>query len=278
MSKDLIFQTTIKNEFQYKGAALHSGKETSIRCLPLEADVGIVFRRTDFKAYPIKACPQNVRSTIRCTSIGMGDSGNVVHGIEHLLSAFSMLGIDNVLVEIDGDEVPVGDGSALLFINRIKECGTLKLDKPANIVKIASPLFTKDKDMVLIALPCKQFRISYTLSYNHPYVGTQFGDFVLGGENALKEIAPARTFGFEEELDELKNKGLALGGSLESVVFITKDGPVNELRFHDELVRHKVLDMVGDLYLNGRVEGHFIGIKSGHTTNVEMTRLILGGE
>jgi UDP-3-O-[3-hydroxymyristoyl] N-acetylglucosamine deacetylase len=275
VSEELILQTTLKKEFTYKGKTLHGGKDASIRCLPSNADCGIVFKRVDNKNFSeIIACPQNVVSTVRCTSIGMGDCGNFVNAVEHLMAAFSITGIDNAIVEVAGDEIPAGDGSALLFAELIKGAGTLELDKPINITKIKSPVFIREKDAVLVALPYDGFRISYTLSYKHPHLGTLYGDYILSRDFALNELAPARTFGFSEELAELQSMGLAKGGSLENVVYITREGMANELRFGDEPLRHKVLDMIGDLYLNGRITGHFIGIKSGHRLNAEIGRLI----
>lgn len=270
------FQNTLKRSFTYQGAALHSGENVFMRCLPAVEDSGIVFRRVDLQGCPaVKASPQNVISTKRCTSLGNRDCSAVVHAVEHLLASFSMAGIDNAVVELDGSEVPAGDGSALAFMQLIEQSGRKRQKKAACVINISRPAFARKNDALIAALPFDGFRISYTLSYNHPFVGTQYFDFSFNGDVFFREIAPARTFGFSEEVEELHRSGLALGGSLSNAVLVTREGAVNDLRFSDEPVRHKILDMVGDLALAGRVRGHFIGVKSGHTLNVELSKLIL---
>ncbi len=246
-----------------------------MRCLPAAEDTGIIFKRTDLPGCPaVKAAVPNVVSTKRRTSIGDRDGGVVIHAVEHLLAAFSMAGIDNVVVELNGSEVPAGDGSALVFTELIEKNGSLRQSKAAYVKKIDEPFFVRDNGAILAALPFDGFRVSYTLSYDHPFIGTQYVDYTFNKTASFIDIAAARTFGFIEEVESLRKQGLALGGSLNNAVIVTRDGTANPLRFKDEFARHKILDMTGDLALAGRVAGHFIGIKSGHNLNAALAELI----
>ena len=268
-------QTTLKNGFSFSGRALHSGKSVDIRCIPSCPDTGIVFKRTDLINTPvIPACPANIVSTLRSTRIGT-DNGKVsVNAVEHILAAFAITGLDNVLVEIDGDELPAADGSALPFAGLVIKSGIRQLDRPAGAKKIKAPMFAREKDAILAVIPFDGLRFSYTLSYEHPHVGTQYGDYIFDNELFMKEIAPARTFGFATEVERLHSMGLALGGAPDNAVLFAADGPLDRLRFRDEPLRHKILDITGDLFMAGRLQGHFIGIKSGHSLNASLSRMI----
>lgn len=276
MIKEGSFQKTITKAINYSGTALHSGKEVSIKCLPAKADRGIVFRRVDLPGSPeIKADPLNVVSTRRCTSIGLSTNEEArVHTIEHMMSALWAMGVDNAIIEIDNAETPVGDGSALPFIDLIKQATTRELAVPRMIWQIEEPVSVKKGDMYMVALPYDGFKISYTLHYDHPVIGSQFREFDMGRDSFIDDFAPARTFGFEREIETLHRRGLALGGSLENAVLIGEEGTVNPLRFSDEFARHKVLDVVGDMALNGYIRGHIISVKSGHYLHVELAKEI----
>jgi UDP-3-O-[3-hydroxymyristoyl] N-acetylglucosamine deacetylase len=271
-----MFQKTLVSEIDYSGIALHSGKDVNIKCLPAEADSGIVFRRIDLPDRPeIKADALKVVSTRRCTSIGLPDDDALkVHTIEHLMAAIWAMKIDNMIIEIDNAETPVGDGSALAFIELFRKAGISELKQPRKIRKIRKPLWAKKGKMYLVILPYAGFKISYTLDYDHPVIGTQFFEFDQAEDSFIDEIAPARTFGFAREVEALHRKGLALGGSLGNAVLVDDEKTVNSLRFPDEFVRHKILDVTGDMALNGFIQGHIIAVRSGHFLHVELAKKI----
>jgi UDP-3-O-[3-hydroxymyristoyl] N-acetylglucosamine deacetylase len=266
-------QQTIAEPIIFTGVALHTGHDVHIRCLPAPEDTGIRFQRTDLAQRPyIRAAACHIVSTNRCTTLGSVEGQWQVHTIEHLLAAISMAGVDNLLVEIDAEEPPVADGSAAVFLHLLVEAGVVPQDHPRRILRITEPVFVRDREASLIALPYDGLRISYTLSYEHPVIGTQYIDLEITQDTFRTQIASARTFGFAAEVAALHARGLGLGGSLENAVLIGNGETVNPLRFPDEFVRHKVLDLIGDLAVNGRVMGHFIGIKSGHKLNAELSR------
>ena len=276
MYKQGGFQHTIGGSIQYSGIGLHSGNNVTIKCLPVEANTGIVFKRIDLPGKPeIKAAPWRVISTKRCTCIGLGEeNAPAVFTIEHMMAAFWALGIDNIMVEINGEETPVGDGSALPFYKILQEIGLKKLKKQRRLLVIDEPIWVRRGQMYIVALPYDGFKVSYTLDYNHPVIGTQFFEFDGDNDSFKDEIAGARTFGFKREVEALHKRGLALGGSLDNAVLIDDNSTVNELRYSDEFVRHKILDIIGDMALNGFIEGHIVAIRSGHASHVELARRI----
>lgn len=276
MEREGKLQKTIASSIEYAGTALHSGEVVQIKCLPAAANQGIIFRRLDLKQQvEIKVEPSKVVSTRRCTSIGIeGDDATYIHTIEHLMAALWAMEIDNIIIEIDGSEPPVGDGSALPFIEMLKKVGLRKLSLPRKTFVIQKPLWVRKDDMYIVVLPYNGFKVSYTLDYDHPVIGTQFFEFEKSRSDFIKEIAPARTYGFEKEVKALHRMGLALGGSLENAVLIGEDKIINSLRFPDEIVRHKVLDVVGDMALNGYIDGHIIAVKSGHALHVKLAQAI----
>ncbi|HOA40195.1 MAG TPA: UDP-3-O-acyl-N-acetylglucosamine deacetylase [Halanaerobiales bacterium] len=269
-------QKTIARPLEYSGIALHTGKEVKMRCLPAEANSGVIFRRVDLgQEVEIKAEPGNVVSSRRCTSIGLKeDPAITVHTIEHLMAALWASDIDNIIIELDNPETPVADGSALPYIELIQEIGVKELREERKILKVEEALWVEKGDMYLVILPYDGFKVSYTLVYDHPVIGTQFAEYEQGLNDFIKEIAPARTFGFEREVVLLHKRGLALGGSLDNAVLVADDRTVNPLRFSDEFVRHKIMDLVGDMFLNGFIAGHIIAVRSGHYLHVELARKI----
>ena len=268
-------QQTIKNEIKYSGTALHSGEEINIKLIPAEANRGVIFRRVDLANNPeIKADPWNVVSTKRCTSIGKKELKVEIHTIEHIMAALWALKIDNVIIEIDGPETPVGDGSSYPFVKIIQKAGSKELSQKRKIWTVKKPIWLRRGKMYMALLPYDGFKISYTLDYKNEVLGTQFREFDLAKNSFIDEISRARTFGFEKEIDTLHKRGLALGGSLENAVLIGENETVNEVRYQDEFVRHKILDVIGDMALNGFIKGHIITVRSGHSLHVELAQEI----
>lgn len=266
-------QHTIAKPVAFSGIALHTGHEVHIRCLPAPENTGICFQRIDLPQRPlIRAAARHIVSTNRCTTLGAEGGEWQIHTVEHLLAAISMAGLDNLLIEIDAEEPPVTDGSAVIFLNLLTGAGIISQKEPCRFLLITRPVFVREGDAILAALPYVGFRISYTLSYDHPVIGTQYLDLEITPETFRTQIAPARTFGFAAEVEALHARGLGLGGSLENAVLIGERETVNPLRFPNEFVRHKVLDLIGDLAVNGRVKGHFVGIKSGHRLNAGLSQ------
>lgn len=276
MYKEGDLQQTILNPIQHSGIALHTGHEVNIKCLPAEANTGIVFRRIDLPSKPeIKVNPWQVVSTRRCTSIGVdGSDSPGVHTVEHMMAALWALQIDNLVIEIDGPETPVGDGSAYPFIELLEEVGVKELSTPRLVGVVEEPIWVRKGNAYMIVLPYQGFKISYTLDYDHPVLGTQFFEFDSIESSFIEEIARARTFGFKREVETLHKKGLALGGSLDNAVLIGEESTINSLRYSDEFVRHKVLDVIGDMTLNGFIAGHIIAVRSGHSLHVKLARKI----
>mgnify|MGYP006292696617 CR=1 FL=1 len=273
MFREDRLQQTIAEEVNFAGIGLHSGNEVNATFKPAQADTGVVFRRVDLASEPeIKADPVSVTSTKRCTSIGR-DNVNV-HTVEHILASLWALKIDNIIVELDSEETPVADGSVRPFMETLSAVGTEKLDRKSRVWLPGKPLWVEKENMSIVILPYDGYKVSYTLDFEHPVVGTQFFQYEINEESFADEIAGARTFGFEREVKALHKKGLALGGSLDNAVLIGDDSYVNPLRYPDELVRHKVLDVIGDMALNGFIEGHIICIRSGHSLHVELAKKI----
>lgn len=266
-------QKTIAKAIEYRGVGLHSGEEINMRLLPAPEDTGIVFIRKDLG----KEIPASLKYVINCErEISLSNDGAVLRTPEHLLAAFFGMGIDNVYVEVDREEVPFGDGSSSLFVKLLKNAGTVEQKKEKRIYYIMAPVWIKEADKIILALPSSTLLVSYLISFEHPMINKQFVHLRIDEENFCTHIAPARTFGFLEDIKRLKEEGKLLGGSLEHAVVFTKDGILNpSLRFPDELVRHKVLDFLGDIALSQkRIIAHFVAIKSGHALNIKLAKKI----
>jgi UDP-3-O-[3-hydroxymyristoyl] N-acetylglucosamine deacetylase len=182
--------------------------------------------------------------------------------------------IDNLLIEIDGPELPALDGSARVYGELFDNLELKEQTKNRNVIKVKKGFFVKRKDSYIGIFPYEGFKINYLIKYDHPLIGTQYFEYKYNKDTFIKEIMPARTFGFKSEVESLQKAGLALGGSLDNAVLLTEDGTENKLRFEDEFVRHKVLDLVGDLYLNGPIQCEVIAIRSGHFDNYEINKKI----
>ena len=269
------FQTTLASAVAYEGVGLHSGRKVHMELQPAPAGTGLVFVRTDLPKVPmIRAIAANVACTVRATTLE--EANAKVFTIEHLMSAFHALGIDNCRIEMDAEEPPVADGSSQVFFELMRNAGRKELESPRRetvidrVYRVDDP---KDGRFVM-AVPYDGFRVSFTSVNPHPLIGVQYEDFVVGEEVYGKEIAPARTIAYEKEVEALRQMGLGLGGTLENVIVYNDDGWMNELRFEDELVRHKILDVIGDLRLAGILRGHIIAVASGHAMNTELAKMI----
>lgn len=268
-------QQTIAKEASFSGIGLHTGNLTTMTFRPAPPDTGIVFRRVDLPdKTAIRADIDHVVDVSRGTTIGV--DGVKVHTVEHVLSAAAGLGIDNIIIDVDANETPVGDGSSLPFMATLKRAGMIEQDRERKFIKITQPIYYKNDDVTLSVLPADELRLTMTIAYDHVAVGTQYASYTITPEVFEKEIAPARTFCFLREVKMLQEQGLIRGGSLENAVVIGDESILNDdLRFPDEFVRHKLLDLLGDMYLLGRpVKGHVIGVKSGHAMHVNFSRQI----
>ncbi len=272
-------QKTIEREISLKGVGIHTGKKVNLKFKPALADSGINFIRVDLKDKPaIKAHISNITEPVRRlrrTSIGLRKDKDIeVHTIEHIMSALCGLGVDNLIIELDSDELPGLDGSAEGFVKVLKKAGLKEQDAERDCFNVRIPLWVQEDDRYVIVLPSNDFEISYTLNYKHPLLNSQYLDFAISPEVFEKEIAPARTFCLEEEIDSLKKSGLGKGANYENTIVVGKKGiKDNKLRFKDEFVRHKISDLIGDLYLLGKpIRGRVVAIKSGHSLNIKLVK------
>ena len=266
-------QTTIKNEISYSGVGLHSGREVHMRMLPADVNTGVVLVRTDMESRPrVRAAAPNVTATVRATTVE--ENGIKFYTIEHVMSALEALSIDNIIIELDSEEPPVADGSALVFLDLIERCGIVEQDAPRHEIVVDRVFRIDDSERFIMIVPYDGLRVSFTSLNPHPLVGIQYIDAVIEGEKYRKEIAPARTIAYEAEVAALREAGLGLGGTLDNVIVYNDERWLNELRFDDELVRHKALDVLGDMRLAGIVRGHIIAVKSGHELNTKLAKKI----
>ena len=267
------YQHTIGKELSYSGIGLHSGKEVLMTLKPAAPDKGIVFVRTDLSGCPqIRALADNVSSTVKATTLS--ENGAEVFTVEHLMGALAMMEIDNIIIEMSSPEPPVTDGSAKVFCELIEEAGIVEQAVERKVYTVDRAFSVYDNDRYITILPYDGYRISFTSINKHPLLGTQYFDVLLNKETFKKEIMAARTVAFTEELEMLRKLGLGLGGSLENVVVFDKDKILSEPRFEDELIRHKILDVIGDLYLLGPIKAHVIAVKTGHAFNSQIAKQI----
>nr|WP_303163551.1 UDP-3-O-acyl-N-acetylglucosamine deacetylase [Mitsuokella multacida] len=268
-------QRTLKTEVSYTGIGLHSGREVHATLKPASEDTGIVFVRKDLSGEPqIHAKAQNVTSTLRATTVE--ENGNKVFTIEHLMSAFHAHRIDNAYVELDSEEPPVADGASLIFFELMAKAGIVEQAKDRKEIVIDKVYRIDDEKTgrFVMVLPYDGFRVSFTSLNPHKLIGVQYEDFHVDEAVYHKEIAPARTIAYEKEIQALREMGLGLGGSLENVIVYNDEGWLNPLHFEDELVRHKILDVIGDLRLAGIIRGHVIAVASGHALNTQLAKQI----
>ncbi len=270
-------QQTIGRTISTSGIGLHSGRPSKVTLSPAPVDNGIVFRRkVNSHVETCQASIRNLRSTKLCTSVG--SNGFQIQTTEHVLSALWGLGIDNAFIDIDSEEVPAMDGSAAPFAELIHRAGILPQERPRTYLKILEPIHAGDASRGISILPSPYSRITYTIDYDHQLIGQQTYEYEWSAGGFAAHIAHARTFGFSQEVDALWALGLARGGSLDNTIVFSENGILNEeaLRFPDECVRHKVLDLIGDLsLLSIHVIGHIIGKRSGHQLHAQLVQSIL---
>jgi len=269
-------QNTLNGEILISGLGLHSGRSINMKLRPAPSNTGVVFIRTDKGNVRIKASISTVSDTTFATTLAA--EGVRIGTVEHLLAALAGLNVDNVYVELNGPEVPIMDGSAYSFVSRIMECGIVKQEKAVSYIKIQSPIVVVEGHSQIAITPYEGTRITYRLFYTHPAFGEQKMGMDISTTSFLNELAPARTFGFLRDVEMLKSRGLAQGGSLDNAIVLGEHEVINGnmLRFKDEFVRHKILDAVGDLSLIGLpIYGHIIANKSGHTLHIKLLRKIL---
>jgi UDP-3-O-[3-hydroxymyristoyl] N-acetylglucosamine deacetylase len=280
LNRKMIKQRTLKNVIRATGVGLHSGKKVYLTLRPAPADRGIVFRRVDLDpVVEIRARPENVGQTQLSTSLVKGDVR--ISTVEHLLSALAGFGIDNAIIDVSAEEVPIMDGSAGPFVFLIQSSGVVEQSAPKRFIKIKSTVQVSDGDKWARFEPFNGFKVGFTIQFNHPAFHEKNceAEIDFSTTSFVKEVSRARTFGFMREVELLRQNNLALGGSLDNAIVVDDYRVINEdgLRYEDECVKHKILDAIGDLYLLGHsLIGSFRGYKSGHELNNRLLRQLLG--
>ncbi len=266
---------TIAEPISAQGTGLHCGKPIRLRLAPARAGTGVVFVRQDLGGLEIPADLDHAGPSFYATVIRR--DGETVSTIEHLMAAVYSLRVDDLRVELDGEEVPVFDGSSGKFVEMLEEAGSTDLDMEREYIHITRPVEVTHEDKKITVYPCREYRVTYAIDFDHPVLGYQeLTASLWEADHFCRKLAPARTFAFEKDVNALKRKGLALGGSLENAVVIGEEGLLNpDLRFPDEFVRHKMLDLTGDLSLLGYpLRGHVIAYRAGHDLHARLARKI----
>jgi UDP-3-O-[3-hydroxymyristoyl] N-acetylglucosamine deacetylase len=265
-------ERTIGGSFCISGIGIHSGRQAKVCVSPGRAGGGVVFACNGVE---IPAVVENVQKTPRCTRIGK--DGCQVSTVEHLLAACMGLGIDTLRVEVDGPEMPILDGSGLALAQNLRRAGIVETGAPAKTLVIDRTIHVAEGESFIIGMPSPGFSMAVMVDYNHPVIGVQGFFYSPDTVDFEKELAPARTFGFKEELEALLERNLALGGSLENALIVEQNGYMNPPRFPDEIVRHKSLDLLGDLALAGTcIRGHVFACRPGHLINSRFSRELAG--
>lgn len=268
---------TIAKEIVYSGIGLHKGETIHMRLLPSK-DGKIVFKRMDLEEgkNEIILDIQNTFDLTRGTNL-KNEHGAMVFTIEHFLSAVSMSNITDMIVELNGNELPICDGSAKVFLELFEEAGLQELETEVEEIVIKEPIYLSQEDKHIIALPYDGYKLTYSIRFEHSFLKSQMTEYDLDYDTYKTEVAPARTFGFDYEIDYLRKNNLALGGTLDNAIVVQKDGVMNPsgLRFEDEFVRHKMLDIIGDLkVLNRPIRGHIVAIKAGHALDIAFAEIL----
>ena len=268
-------EQTIRTSVECKGVGLHSGAPVHLKILPAASGTGIVFRRTDLDGFELEAVSRNVARVSYATSLMK--KGVLISTTEHLLSAFVGMGIDNAIVELDNLELPILDGSAQPFVDLIRRAGVRKQRRPRTFLKVLRPLELREGSKFIGVYPSDRYTVSYTIDFPHPLIGREARALELTNGHYLAEIAPARTFGFLHEAEVMRQQGLIRGASEENAIVLTREGVVNPpLRFADEFVRHKILDLIGDLALIGRrILGNVVADRAGHAMHTALVSRLL---
>ena len=268
-------QRTLKRSLSCAGIGLHSGRKVTLSLKPAPAGTGIRFRRTDLGGVEIPARVSHVGAVAYATQLKLGEAR--VETVEHLLAALASARIDNAIIELNTPEVPIMDGSSAPFIYLIQEAGVRTLAEPRKYLKVTRPVTLTRGDKQIALFPSDHFKVSYTIGFDHPLLRHQARTIVLTEDSFIEDIAPARTFTFLKEVEMLRQNGLALGGSLDNAIVISDTGVLNSsLRFEDEFVRHKILDLVGDFALVGhQVVAHAVVHRGGHALHTAMAAQLL---
>ena len=270
-------QRTVRDNVSCTGIGLHSGEKVNLTIKPAPPGNGIRFIRKDLPGQSfIKVCFENVVDTHLSTTIG--SNGATVSTVEHIMAAFFGLGIDNAIVEIDGPEVPIMDGSSAPFIFLLNSVGIKKQKAPKAFIIIKKPLKVEEGNRSISIFPSKELKVTYTIDFSHPMLKNQKYELCFSGKDFINEISRARTFGFLSDVNALRDAGLAMGGSLDNAIVIDEFRILNEdgLRYKNEFVRHKILDFIGDIAVMGLpVIGHFVVRKSGHFLNQAMLKKLV---
>ncbi len=265
-----MWQTTIKNSVEITGVGLHTGRESRIIISPAPANTGIVFNFADKNSLKVKI-DDMIISTNRGTILA--HNGYFIYTVEHILSALNGLELDNVEITLEGEEIPSCDGSAKVFVDKLKDAGVETLEEDRRIIQLPEPIWIFNGDKGIFALPSDKLSIYYIIEF--PWIGKQWIFYEHDPARYEQEIAPARTFGFEEEIETLVTEGLAKGGSFFNSIIVGKNGYSSPLRYPDEFVRHKLLDLMGDIYLLGkRINATIFVVKGGHNLHVELVKRI----
>ena len=278
----MIRQRTLKNVIRATGVGLHTGEKIYLTLRPAPVDTGIVFCRVDLETVTqIRARPENVGDTRLSTTLVNKDVR--ISTVEHLLSAMAGLGIDNAYIDLSAAEVPIMDGSAGPFVFLIQSAGIEEQNAPKRFIRIKKPVQVEDGDKTARFEPFDGFKVGFTIEFDHPVFksNTQHSEIDFSTTSFVKEVSRARTFGFMHEIEQLRERKLALGGSLDKAVVLDDYRVLNEdgLRYRDEFVKHKILDAIGDLYLLGHsLIGAFSGYKSGHALNNKLLRALMADE
>ena len=278
----MIRQRTLKNTIRATGIGLHSGRKVYLTLAPAPIDTGVVFRRVDSTPpVTVPGTALNVHETELATTLGK--DGVRVSTVEHLMAAFAGLGIDNCYVDLSADEVPIMDGSAAPFVFLVQSAGILEQGAPKRFVRVRRAVEVRDGEKFARFEPFDGFKVKFTIDFDHPVFsgGVQTSEVDFSTTSFVREISRARTFGFTRDIEALRKRDLALGGSLDNAIVIDEYRILNEdgLRYRDEFVRHKILDAIGDLYLLGHsLIGAFTGYKSGHALNNRLLRALLANE
>ncbi len=269
------YQNTIARPVETEGVGLHTAVRGHLRLVPAAADTGIVFRRTDLDNFEIEADGRWLARVSYATSLMK--KGVLLSTVEHVLAALYACGIDNVYIELDALEVPILDGSSRPFVEMIAKAGIRRLRRRRRYLQLMRPIEINDGDRHIAAYPAANFRVRYMIDFPHPLVGREEVELDVDAESFSRELAPARTFGFLEDVSRLRSMDLIRGGSLDNAIVLTRDGLLSgELRFPDEFARHKALDLIGDLALVGRpLKAYVVAHKGGHALHTALvTRLL----
>jgi UDP-3-O-[3-hydroxymyristoyl] N-acetylglucosamine deacetylase len=271
----LIQEQTLRSVVACSGVGLHSGAPVYLQILPAPPGTGIVFRRTDLDGFEIEANSRNVARVSYATSLMK--KGVLISTTEHLLSAFIGLGVDNAIVELDNLELPILDGSALPFVELIQKAGLRKQRRPRRYMRMLREVEMREGNKFISVYPADSYSVSYSINFPHPLIGKETFQVELSNGSYLKKIAAARTFGSREDEKTMRNMGLIRGASRDNCIVLTRDGVENgPLRFPDEFVRHKVLDLVGDLALLGKpILGRIVADRAGHAMHTALVSRIL---